>query len=215
MTDSPTFRWSRADAILLRLLLGGFLALQAARMIALLLWAAGILPAGTLGLNTLRHWLPADVEPLPAPVTVTDGVSAHTGEDMALVFHAPTVAERLLLAVPDLLWVAVTALVAFLLLRMAGTLSAGDPFVPANVRRLYMISLTVIIGALLVPFGEALTGMFLQAGAVESEAPAVFAFEAAFGGATGGLLLAGFLTAGLAEVFRRGTRMRDDMRGLV
>ncbi|CAL9574168.1 hypothetical protein SUDANB121_04928 [Nocardiopsis dassonvillei] len=215
MTTKSPFRWSRADSLVLRVLLGGFLAFQAVRAIVLLLWIPGALPAGTLGLNALRHWLPADTDPLPAPVTVTGEASAHTGQDLVLVFHDPTPAERLLLAVPDLLGVAAMVLVAFLLLRMAGTLSAGDPFVPANVRRLYAIALTVITGALSVPFAKAFAGMLLQDRVVESEAPVLFAFEVTFGGATGALLLAGFLLVGLAEVFRRGTRMRDDVRGLV
>ncbi|WP_306370877.1 DUF2975 domain-containing protein [Nocardiopsis sp. CC223A] len=215
MPKTTPFRWSRADSLALRLLLGGFLALQAVHAVVLLLWIPGGLPAGTLGLNVLRHWLPADTDPLPAPVAVTGGVTAHTGEDMVLVFHDPTAAERLLLAVPGLLGVAAMLLVAFLLLRMAGTLSAGDPFVPANVRRLYAIALTVIIGALSVPFVEAFTGMLLQDGVVESRAPVLFAFEVTFGGTTGALLLAGFLLAGLAEVFRRGAQMRNDVRGLV
>ena len=103
--------------------------------------------------------------------------------------------------------------VLYLLLRIVRTLGAGDPFVPANARRLTIMGFLTAVGGLLVQAARTI-GETNALDRIERLAPGLVSttreFELSFAPAAAGLLL-----IGLAEVFRQGTRLREDVEGLV
>ncbi|WP_019980207.1 MULTISPECIES: DUF2975 domain-containing protein [unclassified Streptomyces] len=149
---------------------------------------------------------------VPADVTASTGGHGMslTGTHRAdLVLAHPGFGERLLLALPGLVGSVLLLLALFLLLRIAGTLRDGDVFVPENARRLSVIGLAALVQAVLSPLLPALTTQLLVRGTpLADEIPFTVTF-------TGEYLLLGFLVLALAEVFRRGTKLRADTEGLV
>ncbi|WP_017572662.1 DUF2975 domain-containing protein [Nocardiopsis halotolerans] len=209
-------RWSRADSVLLRYVLVVFLGAQAVHALFLVVWGAGFVAADTsAGLNVLTRPLPSDTPPPPVDVATHGDVTVEGVENMVLTFHDPSVAERLLLVAPELLTALAAGLVGYLLLRMAMTLAKGDPFIPANVRRMFAIALTVIVCAFLVPLTEALTGAELAYRVVETDTAVTLTLSLSLDGGILPLVLVGSVLAALAEVFRRGTQLRADVEGLV
>ncbi|WP_150242579.1 DUF2975 domain-containing protein [Nocardiopsis quinghaiensis] len=208
--------WSRADSAILKFVLVVFLGFQAVHGLFLAVWGAGLVAADTsAGLNVIQRWLPAGTPAPAVEVPARGDVTVEGAERMVITFHDPSQAERLLLVAPSLLTVLAIGLVTYLLLRMAMTLDRGDPFTPANVRRMFAIALTVIAGSILVPVVEAVVGAELGSRAVEPDAPVFFALTLGLEGGVVPLLLVGLVLAALAEVFRRGTRLREDVEGLV
>lgn len=100
-------------------------------------------------------------------------------------------------------------IVLFLLLRVVRSLRHGDPFVPVNTRRLFVIAATVGIGGqlavLLIAWGK--QGVL--------DHPLVEPYVVRELSASFVPLLAGLGIAVLAEVFRQGTRLRREVEGLV
>lgn len=126
-----------------------------------------------------------------------------------LYLWGPTFGQRLTWLAPRVansaLWIAVLAL----LLQMARGLRAGDPFTPANARRMAAIAWIVAVG-----------GMAAQAVGAWSrwsliDATSARTIAAHSWNVTFGPLLAGIGLAFLAAIFRAGTRLRDDVAGLV
>lgn len=98
-------------------------------------------------------------------------------------------------------------LFTLLLRRIIDTVSAGDPFSPANARRLQFMSYFTIIltvGAMLQPFLAAWVNELLR----QSDRVEMYSFSA------DGLLLALVLFI-LARVFRHGAALREDLEGTV
>lgn len=130
--------------------------------------------------------------------------------------EAPSPGSRFRWSRADAVVMQVAALVViYLVLRVVRSQGRDDPFVPANVRRVYTIAFTVILASILVPTAQGLAGLFLQEGVVPAEGMVLVAFDVTLGSAPLLGLLSGLVPAALAEVFRRGTRMRDDVDGLV
>lgn len=102
--------------------------------------------------------------------------------------------------------------VLYLLLRIVRTLRAGDPFVAANARRLTVMGFLVAVG-----------GIVLQAVRTAAEMAVIERVDRLAPGVVGGRefelsflpVAAGLLLVGLAEVFRQGARLREDVEGLV
>lgn len=208
--------WSGADSALLRFVLVVFLGFQVVHGLFLVVWGAGFVSADTsAGLNELTRWLPADVPAPPVDVAARGDVTVEGTGRMVITFHDPSAAERLLLVAPALLTTLAIGLVAYLLLRMALTADRGDLFTTANVRRMYAIALTVVIAPMVVLLAETVAGAELERRTVESDAPVLFALTFGLQGGVVPLVLVGLLLAALAEAFRRGTRMREDVEGLV
>ncbi|SOC57071.1 DUF2975 domain-containing protein [Ornithinimicrobium cerasi] len=95
---------------------------------------------------------------------------------------------------------------AVLLSRFLRDLGAGAPFASANVRRLRVVALLLM---LVPPVSEAVyslaRGMIVDAAGGEG-------FMLTF---TPGWLVAGLLVAAVAQAFAAGTRLQDDVEGLV
>lgn len=208
-------RWSGTDstvgqAILLILLSGVVLS-----FVYTLVWLTPLFPSsgsGWLNQTTVFH-------PEGAPDTVhgvealRDDVTVRGTDSMVLTFHDPGTRERLLLALPILLRQITGFIVIYLVLRIIQSLKTGDPFVMANVRRVYGIAFTVMTAALLWVMADGVTAAALQRTAVAT--PEVVFAEFRLGSGFFNGLITGFLLAALAEVFRRGTRTREDVDGLV
>lgn len=215
--EAPTrrsrLRWSRTDSVAMRFVLVLGMVLVGATMALSLLWITTGLSVGGIGQSdrVTVH------QPIDAPGTVpdvelsVDDVTIAAESTMTLVFEDPSALERLMLVLPALLVQAAALVVLSLVLRVG----RGDPFVPANVRRVHTIAFTVIVASILVPTARGLAGLFLQDGAVPAEGMVLASFEITLGSAPLSGLLVGLMLAALAEVFRRGARMRDDVDGLV
>jgi hypothetical protein len=96
---------------------------------------------------------------------------------------------------------------AVLLSRFLRDLAGGRPFTPANVTRLRVIALLLMLVPLLLGgglYGVARAIVMDQAGA----ASFVFSFTPAW-------LVAGLLVAAVAQAFAAGSRLQDDVDGLV
>lgn len=142
-----------------------------------------------------------DVADVPANQEVSDLTAAVTVAD-------PSVEQAWTAAVPQLLDGLLVGTGAWLVLRMARTLRAGDPFTAANARRLTALALVVGVG-----------GTASQIVHVASTL-AVLDIDPAGPYVAGGVLsflplLLMVAVAALAEVFRRGARMAQDVEGLV
>jgi len=103
---------------------------------------------------------------------------------------------------------AITVLV--LLLLMVRTLRLGDPFVPANARRIYAIAATVGIGGPLVD----LLGQWGRHGVLDNPRVAPFVVRESYHLSLLPLAI-GVAIAVAAEVFRQGISLRADVDGLV
>jgi hypothetical protein len=126
-----------------------------------------------------------------------------------VVLWAPDLRQRLAFGATPVFGGLLTIAVLFLLLRITQTLREGDPFVPSNARRLYLIAALVGIGgqatALLTTWGR--LGVMHH--------PEVAPYVVADASTTFLPLLAGLGIAVAAEVFRQGTRLRAEVEGLV
>lgn len=93
-----------------------------------------------------------------------------------------------------------------LLSRFLRDLGAGAPFAPANVTRLRVVALLLVVVPLLAELVYALArAMIMDAAGGEG-------FLMTF---TPGWLVAGLLVAAVAQAFAAGTRLQDDVDGLV
>ncbi|OOC53196.1 MULTISPECIES: DUF2975 domain-containing protein [Nocardiopsis] len=207
-------RWSRVDnlivhgALVLGITVTGLTGLYA------LVWITPLLPAGEgMPVNTVTSRLPQDA-PEPRVDVATTGAAYEAGPVglVRLTFHDPTTLERFLLVFPALLGLAALVVMA-MVSRVIRSLGQGDPFVPANVRRVSAIAFTVLAASVLVPLARMACDGVLRSRALGTED-----FTFTVGGPDGVSLthvFAGLVLAALAEVFRRGTRPREDVRGLV
>lgn len=194
----------RRGGRLLEAVLG--LALALAGLFGVLLPLLGV--AGPIDSSRARDVTIEAVTRLPA--SVSSGPVTLRGTHRAEIALAhPNVQQRILLALPDLFYGALLILVLALLLRMARTLRVSDVFVPENARRLQVIAAAIVAVGVLGPAVDAITTHLLISGtAVSPAVPFAYTVSAA-------PLLLGLLVAALAEVFRQGTRLREDTEGLV
>ncbi|MGQ5597313.1 DUF2975 domain-containing protein [Streptomyces sp. ESR1.13] len=200
--------WSQTDSRLLEAALG--LAALVVGVFGVLFPALGV--AGLMDPTYTREVEAATATQVPE--IVTDAVAGHdvtlAGTHQAdLVFADPDLGQRLLLALPEIVAGLLLFLILALLLKMARTLRGGDVFVPVNARRLSVIGLVVLVYAVLTPVLPTLTtGMLVSGTPMAEQVP----FSVTF---TGEYVLLAFLILALGEVFRRGTKLRADMEGLV
>jgi hypothetical protein len=191
--------FDRADRWALAALLGVVVALSA---------AAGVV------VPVLR-WVRGEGIPLPflSEVTVPalDAVGTRYGAaEYAVTLAGPSTGQRLLDLVPGVLVVLLLAAGSWLVVAVMRTIAAGDPFAAANVGRLRAIAGLLAIGPFVtafveLPFRGALLG------------------DVDLGGLDPGMaiempwapLVAGLVLALLAEAFKTGRRLRDDVEGLV
>ena len=144
------------------------------------------------------------------PAAATSGpVTLHGTHRAEMALSHPDVQQRILLALPDIFYGALLIVVLAFLLRMARTLREADVFVPENARRLQIIAAAIVAMGVFGPAVEAVTTHLLISGtAVSPAVPFAYTVSAA-------PLFLGLLVAALAEVFRQGTKLREDTEGLV
>ncbi|HYN65438.1 MAG TPA: DUF2975 domain-containing protein [Ornithinibacter sp.] len=159
------------------------------------------------------------VEGAPVPTEVFSPVVV-PGLDAAGVEHGlgtydllvpvAGVGQRILSIVPGALVAGGVLLGCWLLLRVMRSIAGGDPFTPANVTRLRGLAGLLVFGSTVVFFLEmAVTGALLgtlDLGALEPGFRLDFPWWP---------LLSGMVVALLAEAFKAGSRLRDDVDGLV
>lgn len=213
----PLLQWTRADSVLLQGVLFLVLLLLALSFGVTVLWILSVIPAGAMGwMNQITvHHTSEVARAVPELTLLSEDVSVRGTDTLVLVFENPDILERLLLALPVLLQQALGLVVVSLVLRVLQSLGAGDPFVPANVRRVYAVAFAVLLGSLALPMVESIANAALWADRVPLDEVALLALDLGIGSGPVAGALAGLLLASLAEVFRRGSRMREDVEGLV
>jgi hypothetical protein len=215
----PRLRWSRTDNLIAHAVLVVAMAVTGLTGLLGLVWITPLIPSGDGGVvaNTVTVPRPeGGPEPSVAVEAASPDVSVAAPPEVVVAFHDPTALERFLLAAPGLLGIAAVLVVLFMVLRLVQSLDRGEPFVAANVRRVYAIACTVLVGSLVVPVVGAVCDSVLRSRALGADG--LVLTTGLFGGEGGislALVLTGFLLAALAEVFRRGARLRADVEGLV
>ena len=178
----------------------------------LLIVAGGALLTGILGtLTTMTD------SPLPVPATLEgepvvlaeDGGSRVEVSDVELTISDPSIGERLLAAAPIVLASLTIGAVATLLLEVVRSIREGDPFHRANARLLTAAALVALVGGTIA----SAVGWIVSA-TLTSSAPESFGLDTS--AELSFLPLAvGIVLAAVADVFRRGTDLRDEVEGLV
>lgn len=171
-----------------------------------------IVVAVVVGLETMT------AEHLDRTVGVEDGVGSVVGDQIAgyhldvrsatLVFEDPSFLQRLATMLPTLIVAGTVGTVAVLLWLVSKSLREGELFTHENVGRLKSCANTVLVGGLVAAGSEIAVSLWFLGSA--DDLPVELA-------ATGSLvaLPIALALAGLAEIFRRGAALRDDVEGLV
>lgn len=147
----------------------------------------------------------------PGPVVDRSSGGAVARYSDALVWSVvdPGTGQRLLTLLPGLLGTALVAAGAVVLWRLVATTERGEPFDRRAVGRLQ------VLGVLVLAFGlvEAVAGPLVALVVLWGEQVGSVAFRVDLAAAFP--LLVGLLVLVLAEGFRVGLRLRDDVEGLV
>ncbi len=126
-----------------------------------------------------------------------------------VVVNDPDTRQLLGLVGSEVLAALLAIAVIAMLLAVVRTLRRGDPFVPANARRLYTIAMTVGFGGVAVELLQA-WGEFSVLSHPAIEPYVIEGAELSFMP-----LVAGLGIAVAAEVFRQGAALREEVEGLV
>jgi hypothetical protein len=198
-----TARWTRIDSHVLELTIGlGLLLVGLFRALFPLLGVTGPLPP----IDTRDVDLSTTAQ---VPNLTSGGTTLRGTHHAELAVTDPTFWDRVLLAAPQLAQAALIMVILSLLMRMAATFRAGDVFVPENTRRLYVISVALLLTGTAVPALDMLTTDALISGTPLTDAVASgFTLSAS-------TVLLSILVAALAGAFAHGTRLRADTEGLV
>lgn len=193
-------RFDRSDMLALQVMLVGAVVGTAVATfgLQLLAWVRG--EAVTAG-----YVHDVTVKGLPA-----EGVSVQQPADLVLVLTSPSVGDRLLGLLPGVLATALVLTVVVLLLRVLGDLAHDDPFRPANVTRLRVVAMVAGLGAALHSLLCVLVDAELLRGHLPDGLPLVATWSLPVLG-----LVAMTVIAAIAEAFKAGSRLRDDVDGLI
>lgn len=185
-------------------------------------WALGVVLVIVVVLTAVANvvlpvlrWVGADGIPLPflsgVLVPKLDAVGTTYGAaDYLVTLAEPSPAQRLLDLVPGVLAVVMVATGCWLVVAVMRTIATGDPFTTANVRRLRLLAGVLVIGPMIL-FAVTLPvhGVLLSTVDLGGLDPSV-QLEVPWAP-----VVAGFVVALLAEAFKVGSRLRDDVDGLV
>jgi hypothetical protein len=138
-----------------------------------------------------------------------DGLELAIPTGTEVVLFVPDLAQRLGFAGAAVAQGLLVMAVLGLLLAVTRSLRRGDPFVAANALRLYLIAGLVGIG------GQLVVGLTAWARWQVLTHPDVAPYVVAEHELSFAPLVAGLGIAVAAEVFRQGTRLRDEVEGLV
>lgn len=183
--------------------------------LALLMVLVALGAAVTWLVRPLVEWAGGDALAVPffskvdVPGLAGTGLG-HRDAHYDLLVPDPTTRQRLLDLLPGLGYLAIVVVAGYLLLRIMGDIGRGDPFQPHNVRRLRGLAALLALGWPIVFFAE-LTCRFtilteLDLGDLGPRA--VFDLPVV-------PVVVGTAIALVAEAFKAGSRLRDDVDGLV
>jgi hypothetical protein len=196
-------RWTRLDSRILELAIGlGLLLVGLFQALFPILGVTGPLPP----IDTRDVHLRTAAQ---VPHLASGGTALRGTRHAELAVSDPGLGDRVLLAAPEVVRAALVLVVLSLLMRMAATFRTGDVFVPANVRRLFTISIAVLLLGTAAPALDMLTTNALVGGT-----PLEPAVEIGFTVQASTVLLS-LLIAALAGAFGHGARLRADTEGLV
>lgn len=148
--------------------------------------------------------------PLPATLAAATPGAALSWDGVLMIEVAePSTALRLAMLVPGVLLTLAAVVVAAVLLRLVVAARRQQPFNAAATRDLRIVAVVIFAAALLVPVAEGFAGQQLLHEAVERDDTAVY-----FAFSPGWIGLA-LLVLVLAEIFRIGHRLAEDVEGLV
>lgn len=180
------------------------------------LWVVGLLSVVEGVVAPLVNWvttgpLEGVVQADVAVRGMVTGASVDNPIAVPVTLADPTAGQRVFTALPGLLTAAAVLLVVWLLDRLLRDLGSGDPFTKRNVRRLNLIALTVGLGSAVVTGANVIADLMLSDSVLTDEVVTrAFAVQLPFGFL--GVML---VVAAIAEAFRHGVRLRDDVDGLV
>ncbi len=138
------------------------------------------------------------------------GVTVDNPSQVLVAIADPTLAQRVLVSLPGALVAVAVLLVVRLLLGLLGDLR-DEPFTMENVRRLRGVAVVVGMGAVIVSLAQAVCDLVLSDRALLGQDESwVFELSLPFG-----YLAVMLVVAAIAEAFRHGVRLRDDVEGLV
>ncbi|SNT22218.1 Protein of unknown function [Streptosporangium subroseum] len=148
-------------------------------------------------------------DPAPLPTGPPGAVSlVKPAADYTLVIADPSVSQRFLFVLPDLLLAVIMSVIAGILLLVIRTFDQDDPFVPPNARRLSVIGV-LLLSLNGIPVVEKLVLEGLLSGTPLKNMPIRSAENFYWA------LIVGLAALALAEVFRQGSKLRADTQGLV
>lgn len=185
-------------------------------------WGLGILLALVVVLTSvasivvpIQRWVAGDGIPVPfmseVSVAALDGVGTTYGSaEYEVTLADPTTLHRLLDLVPGVLVVLLLAVGSWLIIAVMRTIAAGDPFSDDNVRRLRVLSGMLLVGPAITFFVSTSIHGALLGDVNLGGLPYAMYLDFPWVG-----FIAGLLLALLAEAFKAGSRLRDDVEGLV
>jgi hypothetical protein len=144
-------------------------------------------------------------------VPVLDGTGlGHGLGDYDVIIPDPTNQQRVLDLLPGLAWLLLIVAGCWIVLRVMGAIGRGDPFQPRNVSRLRALAVLLVIGWPVVASLQAVVAFAILADLdLEEVGPrAAFTLPVL-------PILVGLVVALLAQAFKVGSRLRDDVDGLV
>ena len=200
-TPARTDRWAfdRSDRVGLRIALGAVV------LGAILVQVVGPVVQWVRG-APVRSALTGQVR-VPALDTVGTGYGEATYE---VELADPSTGQRLLDLAPGLVSLVLLLVGSWLVLRIMRSVASGDPFTATTVRRLRQLAAVLLLGPLaLVVLTPVVSGVLLSQVDLGDVAPA-FRLELPWLPLVGGLVV-----ALLAEAFRAGATLREDLEGLV
>jgi hypothetical protein len=144
-----------------------------------------------------------------------NGASFTWDGDLDVRLDEPDTGLKLLAALPDSLAALAIAVVCMLLLLVVLDTHHGHPFLSHNAQRLRAVAFVIFIAAVLIPLAHAWANQEIMTTAVQPEGrefSGLFDFQL---GTTVQWSLVGLFVLSIAEVFRIGGRLADDVEGLV
>lgn len=146
-------------------------------------------------------------------VVPRDGTRLTWPGDLRVSLDDPDAGVWLASLLPGVVVSAAAVVIAVSLLRLVGRVQARTVFVRDSVRTLRVVALTLLASAVLVTTAGAVADSVVMAAAVETRATtATFTLDA---GPAVVVFVTGLVVAALAEAFAHGTRLADDVSGLV
>lgn len=217
-------RVSRTAAVFLELVLAGAILLVTVFGVAQPLLGPSVLGVGTGSIFGAYPAVDVTIDPAAVKIETTpelpslsDRGEVARGEAIELTLptgstaavYDPDLAQGLGLIGSEVLRAMLTIAVLALLLLLVRSLRHGDPFVPANARRLYAIAAVVGLG------GQAAVLLEWWGRTMVMEHPLVAPYVLEGAHISFAPLLAGLGIAVAAEVFRQGAELRREVEGLV